>query len=99
MEKTYRYVMCGVAIMMVLAVVMLFRIHSRVVVSIDGFDLRGTDTVKVGRGSGVSISQIPSDYLTITCQGDSFEWRVSERCLRNDSLCYVLINGDNHRGE
>ena len=95
MNKNYRIVVGLTLCLMVLCLLMLTRIHRRFVLSIEGFDLPATEEVTIGRQSGVCFDKIPQHFLIVTCDGGGFAWKVSEECLRNDSLCYFKVNNSN----
>ncbi len=83
------------AVLALVGVVMLLRIHPRVVFSLDGLDLTGTDAITVGRGSVVSFDQLPRDYLTITRSGNQLVWTINDQWVRQDSVYYMKVNDEN----
>ena len=87
--------MATVAIIVV-CVAMMMRISRRLIVDIDGVSINST-TLRVGQGGDICFDQIPSDYMTITWQGDDagYHWQVSDKYIKADSLCYYKINGRN----
>ena len=88
MKKYYRVVVGSVVAVVLLAVVLLCRVRQRLVVSIDGFEVYATDTLNIGQGSDICFNDVPHDFLRVVRNGKGFEWKVSDLCLKNDSLCY-----------
>lgn len=95
MRRTYWTVLLGTLAVVLLCVVMLCRVHRRLVVSVDGFRLSGSEAVTLGRGSDVCLDDVPHDFLAIHREGDGFRWEVSAQCLKADSLCYFKVNNTN----
>ncbi|MBO4659071.1 MAG: hypothetical protein J5637_05565 [Prevotella sp.] len=95
MNKNYRIVVCLTLCLVALCVLMLSRIHRRMILSIEGFDLPIAEEVTVGRQSGVCFDKIPRHFLKVTRDGDGFTWQVNDECLRSDSLCYFKVNNSN----
>ena len=81
MKQTYRIVLFGTLAVVVLCVAMLCRVHRRLVVSVDGFQLPDNEAVTLGRGSDVCLDDVPHDFLAIHREGDGFRWQVSDQCL------------------
>ena len=82
-------------VLLLLCMVMLSRVRSRLVVCVDGFALNTRDSVTVGRGSNVAFDLVPSDYLVVKPDSSGWSWKVSEACLKSDSICYFKINDKN----
>jgi len=95
MKKYYRVVVGSVVAVVLLAVVLLCRVRQRLVVSIDGFEVYATDTLNIGQGSDICFNDVPHDFLRVVRNGKGFEWKVSDLCLKNDSLCYFKVNNVN----
>ena len=95
MRRTYWTVLLGTLAVVLLCVVMLCRVHRRLVVSVDGFRLPGSEAVTLGRGSDVCLDDVPHDFLAIHREGDGFRWEVSTQCLKTDSLCYFKVKNTN----
>ena len=85
----------GALFALMCCLLMLSRIGERLVVSVDGFDLRPASSVTVGRQSDICYDLVPHDFLTIRQTDHGFEWTVSKDCLQKDSLCYFKINNHN----
>ena len=82
-------------VLLLLCMVMLSRVRSRLVVCVDGFALNTRDSVTVGRGSNVAFDLVPSDYLVVKPDSTGWSWKVSEACLKSDSICYFKVNDKN----
>ena len=95
MRKFYGWMAIGALFALMCCLLMLFRIGERLVVSVDGFDLRSASAVTVGRQSDICYDLVPHDFLTILQTDHGFEWTVSNDCLQKDSLCYFKINNHN----
>ncbi len=85
----------GALFALMCCLLMLSRIGERLVVSVDGFDLRPASSVTVGSQSDICYDLVPHDFLTIRQTDHGFEWTVSKDCLKKDSLCYFKINNHN----
>lgn len=88
--------MAVLVVALVVAVVSLFRIPTKLVMAVDGFDLNKTTGVTIGRQSDVCIDNVPAGYLTVShnAQDGSFGWQVNARGEK-DTLQYYLINDVN----
>ena len=95
MRKTYLAVLTGTMVALVLCVIALALVRPRFVMSVDGFDVNGTEDIAVGRGSGICVDGVPHDFLTIKRDGGSLSWTVDAKCVKDDSLCYFKINNQN----
>jgi len=95
MDRLYKVVLVGVALVVLTCLVMLCRVRERLVVSIDGYTLKQTNAVSVGRQSDVCFERVPQGFLTIKHTPEGFMWEVNRECLRRDSLCYFMINNEN----
>lgn len=95
MRKTYLAVLTGTMVALVLCVIALALVRPRFVMSVDGFDVNGTEEIAVGRGSGICVDGVPHDFLTIKRDGGSLSWTVDAKCVKDDSLCYFKINNQN----
>ncbi len=95
MRRLYSFLLLGACVTVLICLMALCAVRQRLVLSVSGFDLIGTDSMTVGKGSAVCFHQVPHDFLTISREGGELSWRVSERCLKQDSLCYFKINDVN----
>ena len=94
MQKIYRIVLLCTTVVIVLSLLMLFRINKRLVLSIDGYDVRDT-MVTVGRGSDICFDKVPERFLSVTRTSEGIKWEVNPSCVASDSLCYLKINDKN----
>ena len=95
MNKNYRIVVGLTLCLVAVCLLMLSRVHRRLVVSFEGFDLPAATELTVGRESGVCFDKVPRHFLRVSREGDTFTWQVSDECLRSDSLCYFRVNNSN----
>lgn len=68
-------------------------VEKKIALIIDSVELSGRTELTIGNGSDVNFNRVPHDYLTITCEGDSFKWEVNKEY--QDSLQYFKINNKN----
>lgn len=62
--------------------------------SVQGFSLKETNTITIGRESGLCYDKVPKDYMTITrLQDGRFRWDVDRNY--KDSLLYCKVGGVN----
>jgi len=95
MKKRYLWILCSVALALVLCLVMLWRIERRIVVSIDGIESPRGEEIAFGRGSDVCFNRIPHDFLLIRQNDGGFSWHVNPAWAKSDSLCYFKVNNVN----
>ena len=93
--KKYRIATGLTLMLIVLCLLMLARVHPRLVVSIDGFH-QHTNRITIGGGnSGVCFDKIPEQYMEVKYEEGGFSWAVNPKYLTADSLCYYKVNGQN----
>ena len=93
--KKYRIATGLTLMLIVLCLLMLARVHPRLVVSIDGFH-QHTNRITIGGGnSGVCFDKIPEQYMEVKYEEGGFLWEVNPKYLTADSLCYYKVNGQN----
>ena len=95
MKKIYWIVVGGSLLLLLLCVLMLLRVRPRLVVCIDGFDLKADSTITIGRASEVAFDRVPHDFLVVRRDSTGWAWHVNEACIKADSICYFKINEKN----
>lgn len=93
--KKYSVARLLILLLIALCLLMLGRVHRRLVVSINGFHQHAS-SITIGSGnSGICFHKVPEDFMKVTHQQGSFSWEVNPRYLKADSLCYYKVNGKN----
>ncbi len=72
---------------------MVSAVEKKLVFIIDEVELGNRAAVTIGNNSDVCFQNVPHDYLTITPEGDGFQWEVNK--IYHDSLQYFKINNEN----
>lgn len=93
--KKYSVATLLILVLIVLCLLMLGRVHRRLVVSINGFHQHAS-TITVGSGnSGICFHKIPEHFMKVTYEEGAFSWEVNPKYVKADSLCYYKVNGRN----
>lgn len=93
--KKYSVATLLILVLIVLCLLMLGRVHRRLVVSINGFHQHAA-TITVGSGnSGICFHKIPEHFMKVTYEEGAFSWEVNPKYVKADSLCYYKVNGRN----
>ena len=93
--KKYSVATLLILLLIALCLLMLGRVHRRLVVSLNGFHQHAS-SITIGSGnSGICFHKVPEDFIKVTHQQGSFSWEVNPRYLKADSLCYYKVNGKN----
>ena len=91
--KTYSIAFFGLILVFVLCYMMTDNVGQKLAFIIDGIKIAHTQTVTVGKNSGICFHQVPHDYMKISQSGESFQWEVND--AYQDSLQYYKINNVN----
>ncbi|MBR5729476.1 MAG: hypothetical protein IKX61_04610 [Prevotella sp.] len=93
--KKYSIATLLILLLIALCLLMLGRVHRRLVVSINGFHQHAS-SITIGSGnSGICFHKVPEHFMKVTHQQGSFSWEVNPRYVKADSLCYYKVNGKN----
>lgn len=68
------------------------RLDDRFVMTVDGFNLKKSEGITVGRNSDIVFDKIPSDYLSLDFTPEAMTVTVDSKA---DTLIYYKINGVN----
>jgi hypothetical protein len=90
---TYSVAAIVLAIVFILCFMMADRVERKFAFIVEGVEIAQSQSITVGKNSGICFHQIPHDYMEITRSGDSFRWRVND--AYQDSLQYYKINNVN----
>ena len=91
-RSTVAIALLAIAVCYGLQWLMLGKVPEKLAFFIDGFSYT-TNKLTVGKGSDISFSNVPADYLSIERNDSGFVWKVNE--AYKDTLQYFKVDNDN----
>ena len=91
-RSTVAIALLAIAVCYGLQWLMLGKVPEKLAFFIDGFSYT-TNKLTVGKGSDISFSNVPADYLSIERNDSGFVWKVNE--AYKDTLQYFKVGNDN----
>jgi len=90
---TYSVVTIFLTVIFILFFMMTGWVERKFVFIVESVEIAQSQSITVGKNSGICFRQIPHDYMEITRSGDAFQWHVND--AYQDSLQYYKINNIN----